>query len=114
MRSVRNSATGMAIHAPLMPRIRGRIISEMMVNTRVLQKEIMAETFPLDRAVKNPDEVILIPLNKKLMANSRKPTEASSQVRCSLVKIVTMAGEKKIAATTIIREETATKRKEIR
>ena len=86
----------------------------MTMNTSVLQKEIMAETLPLDRAVKNPDEVIFIPLNRKLMANSRKPTEASFQVRCSLVKMVTTDGEKKMAAATITREETATKRKEIR
>ena len=97
-----------------MPKIRGRIISEMTMNTSVLQKEIMAETFPLDNAVKNPDEVILIPLNKKLIANSRKPTEASCQVCCSLVKMVTMVGEKKMAAVTIAKDETATNRKEIR
>ena len=84
MRSVRNSATGMAIQAPLMPKIRGRIISEMTMNTSVLQKEIMAETFPLDNAVKNPDEVILIPLNKKLIATagSQKKPVARCVVLC--------------------------------
>ena len=80
MRSVRNSATGMAIQAPLIPKIRGRINNEITIKTNVLQKEISADTFPLDNAVKNPEDVIFMPLNRKLMANSRNPTEASSQV----------------------------------
>ena len=80
MRSVRNSATGMAIQAPLIPKIRGRINNEITIKTNDLQKEISADTFQLDSAVKNPEDVIFMPLNRKLMANSRNPTEASSQV----------------------------------
>ena len=80
MRSVRNSATGMAIQAPLIPKIRGRINNEITIKTNVLQKEISADTFPLDSAVKNPEDVIFMPLNRKLMENNLNPTEASSQV----------------------------------
>lgn len=32
----------------------------------VLENEIIAETFPFDNAVKIPDEMMLIPLNKSL------------------------------------------------
>ena len=70
----------MAIQAPLIPKIRGRINNEITIKTNVLQKEISADTFPLDNAVKKPEDVIFMPLNRKLMANSRNPTEASSQV----------------------------------
>ncbi len=70
----------MAIQAPLIPKICGRINNEITIKTNVLQKEISADTFPLDSAVKNPEDVIFMPLNRKLMANSRNPTEASSQV----------------------------------
>ena len=70
----------MAIQAPLIPKIRGRINNEITIKTNVLQKEISADTFPLDSAVKNPEDVIFMPLNRKLMANSLNPTEASSQV----------------------------------
>ena len=36
------------------------------VNKNILQKEIIADTFPLENAVKKPEETILKPLNKKL------------------------------------------------
>lgn len=70
----------MAIQAPLIPKIRGRINNEITIKTNVLQKEISADTFPLDSAVKNPEDVIFMPLNRKLMENNLNPTEASSQV----------------------------------
>lgn len=77
---IANACTGVAIQAPLIPKIRGRINNEITIKTNVLQKEISADTFPLDSAVKNPEDVIFMPLNRKLMENSRNPTEASSQV----------------------------------
>ena len=75
---VQNSATGMAIHVPVIPKNFGRIRSDRTINPKVLQKEITAEMVPLDRAVKNPEDVMLMPLNRKLMANRRKPAAASS------------------------------------
>ena len=76
--SVRNSATGMAIHAPVKSRKVGKINKLNTINTSVRQKEIIAEIRPLDKAVKNPEERILNPQNRKFMANSRKPVTASS------------------------------------
>lgn len=50
--------------------------SAAVVNSRVLQKEMMAEVFPLDSAVKNPEDVMFNPLNRKLTAKSLKPATA--------------------------------------
>lgn len=44
-----------------------------MVKISVLQNDMTADIFPFDRAVKNPDDTILTPLSKKLIANIRKP-----------------------------------------
>ena len=73
---VHSSATGMAIQAPVIPRNRGRISSAAVVNSSVLQNEMTAEVFPLDRAVKKPEDVIFSPLNRKLTAKSLKPATA--------------------------------------
>ena len=67
---VRNSATGIASHAPVTPRNRGRISRDSTINTSVRKNEIIADTLPLDNAVKKPEDVILIPLNRKLMAKA--------------------------------------------
>lgn len=71
--SVRNSATGMASQAPVIPRNLGRIRRASVVNSRVRQKEMTAEVFPLDSAVKNPDDVMFRPLNRKFTAKRWKP-----------------------------------------
>ena len=75
--SVKNSETGTAIHTPVIPRIRGRISKHMTRKNRVLANDMMADTFPLDKAVNIPEDIILIPLNKKFIAKIRKPTDAS-------------------------------------
>lgn len=49
-----------------------------MVKTSVLAKEMIADTLPLDSAVKNPEERILNPQNRKFMANS--PEAGDSQL----------------------------------
>ena len=103
----------MAIQAPVIPKIRGNIINERTINTNVLANEIIAETLPLDRAVKKPEDAILKPLNKKLTAKSLKPADASSYVRLSFVNTATTVGEKIMAAATIITDETATAIKKI-
>lgn len=86
--SVKNSATGMAIHAPVKPRKVGKINKLNTINTSVRQKEIIAEIRPLDKAVKNPEEVMFKPLNRKLMAKILNPGAASRKVSASCVKTV--------------------------
>ena len=78
--SVRNSATGMAIQAPVKSRKVGKINKLNTINTSVRQNEIMAETRPLDKAVKNPEEVMFKPLNRKLKAKILNPGAASRKV----------------------------------
>ena len=56
----------MAIQAPVMPRNLGRRRSAAVVNSRVLQKEMMAEVFPLDSAVKNPEDVMFNPAEQEI------------------------------------------------
>ena len=78
--NVHSSATGIAIQAPVIPINLGRVNSASVVNSKVLQNEIMADVLPFDSAVKNPDEVILSPLNKKLTTNTLNPSQASAYV----------------------------------
>ena len=110
---VRNSATGMAIHAPVIPIISGNKISDSDINTSVLQNDIIADIFPFDRAVKNPDDNILSPLNKKLMANSLNPDAARLKVSASSVKTVIIGVDNNMAATAITTDEAATNINEI-
>ena len=73
----------MAIHAPFRSRKVGRINRHNTINTSVRQKEITADTRPLDRAVKKPEEAIFKPLNRKLMAKILNPGAASRNVSAS-------------------------------
>ena len=73
----------------------------------------MADTFPLDKAVKNPEEIMFNPLNKKLMENNLKPTTAKLYVSTSFVNIPTKIFELKIAASIINIEDSAVNPKEI-
>ena len=43
--------------------------------TKVRKKEMIAETFPLESAVNIPEEKILVPTKRKLVANSLNPDE---------------------------------------
>ena len=43
--------------------------------TNVRRKEMIAETFPLESAVNIPEEKILVPTKRKLVANSLNPDE---------------------------------------
>ena len=96
--SVRNSATGMAIHAPVKSRKVGKINKLNTINTSVRQKEIIAEIRPLDKAVKNPEEVMFKPLNRKLMAKILNPGAASRKVSASCVKTETIGVDNVTAA----------------
>lgn len=111
---VRNSATGIASQAPTMPRKCGRIRSESTIKTSVRRKEMMADTRPFERAVKKPEEAILIPLNRKFTAKIRKPASASSKVAGSWVKTDTRGVALKTAASVMTTEDTITKRNEVR
>ena len=59
----------------------------------------------MDNAVKFPDETILIPLNKKLIAKIRKPVEASSKVCGSFVNTDTINPEQ---SGNLLKEEAGT------
>ena len=47
----RTSAAGMESQTPSTPRTSGSVSTAARMNTKVLRKERMAETLPLDRAV---------------------------------------------------------------
>ena len=59
-----SSATMTDAHMPSVPRNRGMTITAMIWNTRVLIKEIIADTTPLFRAVKKPEENMANPANR--------------------------------------------------
>lgn len=73
MHNVKSSAIGTANHTPVIPKYFGITIKPNIIKPNVLKKEIMADTFPLDNAVKIADEKILKPENKKLNTNIENP-----------------------------------------
>ena len=103
--NVAASAAGTAIHAPVTPIIFGSVMRKITVNTSVRPKEIKAEIFPLESAVKNPEDTIFIPLNKKLMAKILKPSLASLNVSASFVNTDTIGVARNTAAIVTITEE---------
>ena len=114
MSNVSASAAGTAIQAPLMPRKCGSTIRQTAVKTKVRQNERIADTLPLDNAVKNPEDVMLTPLNKKQKANKRNPVNASGKVSASWVNIVIIGRDNASAAPNKKIEDAMTNRKEIR
>lgn len=54
-----------------MPMISGRIKIHAAIMTKVLKKEMIAETLPLENAVNNEDEKIFNPANKKFNAKDK-------------------------------------------
>ena len=114
MSNVSASAAGTAIQAPLMPRKCGSKIRQTAVKTKVRQNERIADTLPLDNAVKNPEDVMLTPLNKKQKANKRNPVNASGKVSASWVNIVIIGRDNASAAPNKKIEDAMTNRKEIR
>ena len=110
---VRNSAAGTAIQTPVIPRTGGSVKRQIAVNTNVLAKEIMADIVPLESAVKMPEDVILIPLNKKATANILKPEAASSKVALSSVKTETIGVAARMEINIKMTDETMTNRIEI-
>ena len=63
----------MASHTPSIPKILGNIMSGTTWKTKVLVKDINADTAPFPRAVKNAELKILNPINKKAMEYNRNP-----------------------------------------
>lgn len=114
MSKVSASAAGTAIQAPLMPRKCGSTSRQAAVKTKVRQNERIADTLPLDNAVKNPEDVMLTPLNKKQKANKRNPVNANGKVSASWVNIVIIGRDKASDAPNKKIEDAMTNRKEIR
>ena len=61
-----NYAIGTAIHTPLTPQIRGNVSRNSVISPNVRKKDIIADIFPLERAVKTAEAKIFIPQHKKL------------------------------------------------
>ena len=98
----------------MIPRIGGSTSREITVKTRVRLNERIAEIFPFESAVKNPDDVMLSPLNRKLNAKIGNPVTASESVFGSCVNTVTSGRESEIATNRRTIDEAPTKTKEIR
>lgn len=73
---VSSSANGTAIHTPITSKNCGSISKAREINTNVRKIEMIADTFPLDKAVNVADANMLTPQNKKLVGKIRKPCRA--------------------------------------
>lgn len=60
------------------PQMAGSVRSDSRIKTKVLVKDMTAEVFPSESAVKRADEKMLYPLNKKVTQNTEKPLTARS------------------------------------
>lgn len=78
--SERNSAIGTASQIPFTPIIKGSTTNPIMTKTNVRMKEIVADTFPFDKAVNSIDANILNPMNKKLILNNLNPSVAITYI----------------------------------
>ena len=70
---VSSSANGTAIHIPKTSKNCGSISSATEIKTNVRNVDIIADTFPLDKAVNVAEANILKPQNKKLIGKIRNP-----------------------------------------
>lgn len=70
---VSSSANGTEIQTPTTSKNCGSISKPREIKTNVLKVEIIANTFPLDRAVNAAEANIFKPQHKKLIGNIRKP-----------------------------------------
>ena len=73
-----NSAAGVASQIPFTPKIKGRAIMVISMNTNDRENASTAETTPFDRAVNMPLAKILNPINKSAMVQILFPVTASS------------------------------------
>lgn len=75
---VSSSANGTAIHTPTTSKNCGSISKATEIKTNVLKVEMIADTFPLDKAVNVAEANMFKPQNKKLIGKIRKPCRAIS------------------------------------
>ena len=73
-----NSAIGTANHTPLTPKIWGNVRSNSVINPNVRKKDMIADIFPLERAVKTAEVKMFIPQHKKLKEKIKNPFFAIS------------------------------------
>ena len=83
------------------------------INTYEQLRELDSDSNQLKTAVKKPEDVLLIPLNRKLMAKIRKPASARAKVSGSWVKMDTSSVEVATAARVMRTDDAATKRNEV-
>ena len=96
---VSSSASGTAIHIPMTPKYCGSISNATEIKTNVLRVEIIADTFPFDRAVNVADANILKPQNKKLMGKIKKPCLAIWYTDVPFAEKILTSGEPSSIAT---------------
>lgn len=72
-RNVSSSARGMADHTPVTPQNTGRTKRKIVINPNVRRKDIAADIFPFDNAVKKAEPKILQPENRKPNEKSETP-----------------------------------------
>lgn len=71
--TVSSSAKGTAIHIPVTPKKCGSISNPAQIKTNVRSVEIIADTFPFDKAVNAAETNRLKPQNKKLTGKIKNP-----------------------------------------
>lgn len=81
---VQASAMGMASQTPVTPNKFGSVNKAIKMKKNVLEKEIIADVLPSDKAVKSADVKIFVPENKNPVEKIRNPTKASSYTELSL------------------------------
>ena len=65
IKEVRHSAIGTVNHTAATPKYVGKKSKPIIIKPNVLRKEMKADTFPLDKAVKVADVKMFIPINRK-------------------------------------------------
>ena len=70
------SATGTAIHTPISPNIIGRIRTAPMIKINVLEKDIIADVLPSEKAVNMEEENIPNPIIINVREYILKPYSA--------------------------------------
>lgn len=77
MKVVIISESGILNQTPSIPKKYGSINPNISAKRKVLANEIIADTFPLEKAVNIADAKILIPTNKNAIENNFSPCIAS-------------------------------------
>lgn len=75
---VSSSAIGTASQTPITPISLGKITSSTRISPKVRKNDIIADIFPLDKAVYAAEVKIFNPQNKKLYGKTKNPLLAIS------------------------------------